>query len=241
MQLIDHGLAALLIAGLPLYAAVTYRRLLREIALGQPRARLLEYRLTIAVQWSLVAVALAAWFVGGRTAAELGLALPIAPRSLLGLGVTAAGLGFLGVQWRAMQRLTPEREASLRAQLAPVADLLPRTAEEAAGFRQLAVTAGICEEILYRGFLIWYLASAVGSWPAAVIAGVLFGAAHFYQGAGGVLKTGGVGILTGVLYVATGSLLWPMVLHAGVDLQGGAIARRLLAAAPATAPVPPQP
>lgn len=105
----------------------------------------------------------------------------------------------------------------------------------AALFRRLSLTAGICEEIVYRGYLIWYLAAFVGAWPAAVLAGFAFGAVHIYQGPAGVVRTGIVGLGAGVLYVGTGSLLWPMILHAAIDLQGGALAQRALAPAPGAA------
>jgi len=42
------------------------------------------------------------------------------------------------------------------------------------------------------------------------------------------VKTGVTGLIMGALFVATGSLLWPMILHAAVDLQGGAAAKLLL-------------
>lgn len=224
----DHALALLLAVGMPIYAARTYRHLLREVREGGTAARITQYRHTIALQWTLLAGTLLLWELQGRALADLGLALPLDGRSVLGAAVVAAGLAVLLVQWRGIRRLTPAREASLRAQMAPVADLLPRTERDGAVFRRLAVTAGICEEVLYRGFLIWYVAWAAGPWGAVAITALVFGCAHLYQGAAGALKTGAVGAVTGVLYVVTGSLLWPAVLHAAVDLQGGAAARRIL-------------
>jgi hypothetical protein len=46
-----------------------------------------------------------------------------------------------------------------------------------------------------------------------------------------VLKTGVAGLVVGVLYVLSGSLLWRMIAHTAVDLRGGAIGYRLLATA----------
>ena len=65
-------------------------------------------------------------------------------------------------------------------------DLLPRTGEERGWFAAVAVTAGCCEELLYRGVLIAFGTGVLGLgvWPAAAIAVVVFGAAHLYQGAG---------------------------------------------------------
>ncbi len=50
-----------------------------------------------------------------------------------------------------------------------------------------------------------------------------FGLGHLYQGAAGVVKTGVSGLLAGLLYLLTGSLWIPMLLHAAVDLHAGAL------------------
>jgi hypothetical protein len=74
----------------------------------------------------------------------------------------------------------------------------------------------------------------VGVWPAVFIAGAVFGVAHFYQGVRGMIKAGVLGIAMAALFVGSGSLLWPMVLHVVMDLQAGAVGRRVLTAAPAS-------
>ena len=73
-----------------------------------------------------------------------------------------------------------------------------------------------------------YLAHWMPVWPAAVVGAVAFGLAHWYQGTAGVLKTGATGLIMGLLYVASGSILWPAIVHAAVDLQGGAAGRKVL-------------
>ena len=85
------------------------------------------------------------------------------------------------------------------------------------------MTVGFCEELWYRGFLIAYLAQWIGWWQAAVASSVLFGIGHAYQGRAGVVKTTGVGLVMAALYAYSGSL-WPSILlHAALDVQGGAI------------------
>ena len=58
------------------------------------------------------------------------------------------------------------------------------------------MTAGVCEELVYRGFMIAYFSAALGVsfWVAAVLSSVAFGIAHFYQGPAGILRTGLVGM-----------------------------------------------
>jgi len=76
----------------------------------------------------------------------------------------------------------------------------------------------------------------VGAWPAVFLGALIFGVGHLYQGPAGVMKTGATGLLMGILYVGTGSLLFPMILHAAVDLHGGAMARRVLGSVPSAQP-----
>jgi membrane protease YdiL (CAAX protease family) len=89
-------------------------------------------------------------------------------------------------------------------------------------FALLAVTAGVCEELLFRGFGIAYLRWLwPGSPRVAVIAitAVAFGLVHLYQGPRGVVLTGLVGAYLAWLVLSTGSLLPAMVIHALLDLR----------------------
>ena len=225
---LDHFIAALLVVGAPLYGARAWRAFARAVAAGETGARLREYRWTIALEWGLVLLVMIAWGVAHRPLGALGLQLP-ADRSLLwGAGLTVLALGVLWLQWRAVQGKSADELAPLRAQMEPMAALLPRTPDERRRFRWVALTAGTAEEILYRGYLIWYFGALLGFWPGVVAAVVAFAAGHAYQGAGGVLKTGVVGAMLAGLYLLGGSLLWPMLVHVAIDLQGGAFGFRLL-------------
>ena len=234
----DHVVFVLLVAVLPFVAARNYRRLVRRVAAGVPDARVREYRRTTVIQWTVMLAILAAWLLVGRTLEVLGFAVPGGLRLAVGAGVTVLGLAFLSWQWRVASGMDEQTRVKLRKQMESVAPLIPRSTEEAAWFRILSLTAGTCEEIVYRGYLVWYLAASLGPWPAALVAGALFGVLHLYQGPAGIVRTGAIGIAMAVLYVGTGSLLWPMILHGAIDLNGGAVGRRVLRNEPRGQPVP---
>jgi membrane protease YdiL (CAAX protease family) len=231
----DHVLVAVLVVLVPLWGSREYRRFVAAVEAGVTDARLREYRATIALEWGLVLVVLGVWGLHGRGLTALP---PDLSRALLGLALTLAALAVLGLQWRAVRRLTPEGRDDLRRQVQPVQHLVPRTADESTWFRRLALTAGICEEVLYRGYLLWYLTPLLGAWPAVFVGALVFGLGHAYQGAAGVFKTSVVGALAGALYVGSGTLLWPIVLHAAIDLQAGAVARSLFGGGPDGTPAP---
>lgn len=233
---IDHLLAFVLVVVAPLLAHHDHRKFVRRVRDGIPGARLREYRTTLVAQWSVTAVLAGWWALTDRSWATLGITLPGGFRLLLGAGTATVVVVFFGLQWRTVVRLDAGQRESLGARLGSVGDLLPRTPPETRWFNALALTAAICEEAAYRGFLIWYFARITGAWPAAVLVSVVFGIGHFYQGRAAILKSGLVGAFLGALYLLSGSLLWPTVIHAVFDLQGGAIGRILVSAPKAGAP-----
>lgn len=225
---VDHLLAVVVVVAIPLLGRWNYRRFRELIATGGPDARYRQYGKEIRRQWVIAAGFVAIWLGLGRSLAGLGLTLPLGTGGLWGAGTTVLVVAFLLRQWRTVGRMTPEELAPYAGQVDAFRDLLPHTDREAARFRGLAVTAGVCEEIVFRGYLIAYLAAYLPVWPAAVLGGVAFGVAHAYQGVPGMIKTGATGVFTGVLYVGTGSLVWSMLIHAAIDLHGGGVGRRLL-------------
>ena len=100
--------------------------------------------------------------------------------------------------------------------------MMPRTARGRWWWGGLALSAGVTEEIVYRGLAILALAIVfpqASSTAIVITAAALFGIAHLYQGWVGVLMTGAVGFVLGNLYLSTSSLVIPMVLHVLVDLR----------------------
>src|SRR5438874_238999 len=90
-------------------------------------------------------------------------------------------------------------------------------AEKMAG--GVSITAGVCEEALYRGFVGFYLAQWMPLWAAALLGTLPFAAAHAYQGRRGVVRSGLLSLILWATYLATGSILPAMVLHAAIDVR----------------------
>jgi membrane protease YdiL (CAAX protease family) len=111
--------------------------------------------------------------------------------------------------------------------------LLPRTPGERRLFTLVGLTAGICEEWLYRAFFLAVVAALAGGppeWVLVAVAAVAFGLAHAYQGVGGIVLTGVLGGVLAALYLSTGSLLLPVLLHAVIDLRFLLVPTRVLPA-----------
>ena len=100
--------------------------------------------------------------------------------------------------------------------------LIPRTKKEKQLFFGVSLTAGICEELVFRGFLFFIFQSIFPNLSIIVIliiASVIFGIFHSYQGFSGVIKTTLIGVLFGCLYVVTGSIIPGIILHFIVDFS----------------------
>lgn len=98
--------------------------------------------------------------------------------------------------------------------------LLPRTTKERVLAAGMAVTGGVFAELLYRGLFIVLVASMdVPLWIAAVLSVVLFSLAHLYQGWWGLVSAGFSGTLFTILYLGTGSLVVPILVHVALNLR----------------------
>ncbi len=116
---------------------------------------------------------------------------------------------------------SPQRAGELARALEKARAFLPQSARERKGWAFLAITSGICEEVMFRGFLIDYLHRQPWHLPAgmaAVLACVLFGLGHLYQGVGQALKAILAGALFVLLFFCSGSLLLPIAVHVFDDL-----------------------
>ncbi len=140
-------------------------------------------------------------------------------------GVLAIFIGFtlLPVALVIWKRVTKKpRKWSSADALKPFSYFFPATWPERRWFAFLCITAGICEETLFRGFLLHYLHVSPFSLNltiAIVVSAAIFGLQHLYQGASGVASTTLSGVIFALLFLLTGNLLLPMVVHAVCDLR----------------------
>ena len=223
----DHILAVILFVLLPIYGLWEYRRLKAQVKAGERGARIRMYLQTMAVEWALSLAVLGLWVLSGRSMAGLGLGFETGTGFWIGGILTLAACGFLAMQSAAVRRKREDLQA-LNEQLGPLRPMIPRDGRESRLFSALSITAGVCEEFLYRGYLIWYLSAHFDLWLAVVVSSLAFGLGHMYQGGRGIAKTGVVGLAFAGLYLLTGSLWASMLLHAVVDLNSGYLGKRAI-------------
>jgi membrane protease YdiL (CAAX protease family) len=225
-ELISYLHAALvifLVVGLPLWDR-RETRLLRE----QPSAthRIRSYQKTIGWLWlaSLLLLATVPADTLFRPALSLEFLSTVREHrvfwpAMLGMLIALmAGLVLPVI----MARRNPTAAQQAISQYARIWFFMPYSATERWWFAGACLSAGICEEIIYRGFLIPFLATgpvALGPWGAILIAAIVFGLAHGYQGWTGMVATGVIALLMTTLFIASGHLWLPMLVHALMDIR----------------------
>lgn len=225
----DHIIVAAFTLGLGINAWFKIQSFLRRVAAGEPDVRAKEYRNTILVQWAITSVALLGWILlAKRPLNRLGLWLGVDLQFWIGVILTGLLICIMLLQVRAVRR-SEAFQQTVREQLRAFRPMMPQTPREFYFFVGVSVTAGICEEILYRGYLLFYLEHWLPLWLASSVAVVAFGLAHSYQyqvtkGPSGLIKTTIFGGIAMFLYLLTESLWCPILLHVVVDFQSGYLA-----------------
>jgi hypothetical protein len=197
-------------------------RLLEQRIKSNPRARLEFYRSAILGQWALVPAAVLASWTNGAALAELGIVLPTITAGRFTLVLVVAAIVMTQSPLVPFVRKRMLRSKSAQRAIYPLRSLLPRSEDEKRSWVGVAMTAGICEEILFRGFMIHYFQSYFHTniFAALVLSSLIFGMSHFYQGAANMIRVGFVGLLFGLVFIVTDSLFFPIMLHILLDLGG---------------------
>jgi membrane protease YdiL (CAAX protease family) len=220
---------AFLTVVIPWRGRVRLRHLLSLDSVGT-KEKITLYATTIAFQW-LIAT-LVAWraLVRGLTLAELGLHRMGASVPIM-LPATFGALLLGTLHWLNLRRIARIEGAAPQKMRALAKRILPRSTMELLPFIALAITAGICEEFLYRGFAMAALLRAgLPGWLVVLLTSLLFGLAHTYQGQAGVIGTSLMGLMFGGFRLLYGSLIPVAVWHAVVDLIAGIAGRKYLLA-----------
>ena len=223
----DHLLFALLLVLPWIEWKWSWPRYLSRLAADPQNARRGHYRRLLLGEWVPTIALLILWTVLRRPWSDLHLAGDTPLRLGLGSAYVMVLIALLVFQRQALLRRA-DRRARIRKALAYGEALLPHTRVERRVFWAVSATAGMCEEIFFRGFLTWYFLAWMGPMLAVILSSLLFGLGHVYLGIAQVPKTAMIGLILAIVVSLTGSL-WPaMLLHAAVDWNSGELGFRLL-------------
>lgn len=100
--------------------------------------------------------------------------------------------------------------------------LAPRGAAEMLLWIALCLTAGFCEELVFRGYFLRQFSSPIHRvWLGLLLSSLLFGLSHGYEGVAGMIVIVVYGALFCALALARDSLRPGMIAHAWHDIFAG--------------------
>jgi membrane protease YdiL (CAAX protease family) len=216
------AMIAVLLVAVPIVAA--WRTRLDEPGRAdERRIKHARYARSLVVIWAITALALYALRLYGMGIADVGVRAPQATWEY-GLGLVVPLIfGFANAG-----RVVVIPSDYLRR----VRRVIPLDASDWVWFVPVALTAGICEEFLYRGYALTQIAALTGSIEAGMfLSSVAFGLAHMYQGRIGVVGTMLTGALYAVVFQLTGSVVPCMIGHISQDIIAGILYSRRIRAA----------
>jgi|SRR5664279_2984229 len=171
-----HTVALLCVQGALVARAITHANQMREAA---NISHVGMYVRTIMVEWLLFAfVILGVWLAGSPLTTVLGQRWRSGRDVLRDIGI---GVAFIIVQQFLLSGLSahlhgPDTDRAVQF-------LLPHGRVEMGLWIALSLSAGICEETLFRGYLQRQFTALTRNVPAGILfSAVLFGLAHGYQG-----------------------------------------------------------
>lgn len=149
----------------------------------------------------------------GERLADIGLKRPQSWLRTIGIGVLVAAIFFVLIYL--------SEKAGFHRDLSLFNSLQGNPTLTLTVVCYVLVGAGFYEEFMYRGFLMQTLAMFFGGsraawWVALVIQALLFGASHAYQNPLGMVITGILGFLLGLLVILTGRNLWAAIIAHGL-------------------------
>ncbi len=213
MTIID-GLIFIFLFTMPIYCYLTYQSEIDAIKSGK-KSLLVSYWQTFLLLWPPALLALYSdHFVPpiiGQLSATWHWQLLIFTTllSVLGYGIYQI-------------RTSKQTQELVLTQMKDVAWIMPKTTMQFYSYLfAVCMTAGVAEEIIYRGYLLPLLEQYVGSYLAVAISSVAFGLAHLYQNAIGVIKTAITGLIFCLLVIIFDSLLLAIACHFIIDAYSG--------------------
>jgi uncharacterized protein len=220
MTAFDWCYTTLIAAALLADHFLSWPAFLRRSRINPPSARLWLWWVWMAMLWALTLTGVALWVADGREWRALGMTMPEGWR-LWGSLILLAAFALFQTHTAVKIARIAGPKPKLRAMYGEFAIMLPHTPAELGWFVAVSLTAGFCEEFIFRGYLIWAFAPLLGWWGAAAVSLAVFAAAHAYQGKGGAVQSAALGAVITLLVALTGSLLPAIALHALIDASAG--------------------
>ncbi|MEP5614311.1 MAG: type II CAAX endopeptidase family protein [Cyclobacteriaceae bacterium] len=197
----------------PLYAVLTSKKTIKKLE-DNPDALTEVYKGTILALVAITLVVAVAMKTDQIPLEVVGLAFIRNPIWILALfTISAIALFFIS-----KIRIPDNKMESARQSLQGVRHILPKNQREYRWMVATAFVAGVFEEVVFRGFLVWIVGLHLPIAVAIVGVNIMFSVAHATTKLNNAIKAFGLGLFFSATYYFTGSLWLAMLTHIIVDL-----------------------
>lgn len=167
-------------------------------------------------------IVLTLWNVTFRPFDILGIAYPILDDVVYMLCGATVGIYAIDTTYNYINSKKVKEESK------DLSMIMPTSWNDYKHFLFLAIAAGVCEEIVFRGFLVNYILKAFENqaynyYLALLVPAIIFSISHIYQGIFAVIKIFSLSLLFGAIFLYSKSLLLVIIIHVLVDLISGAV------------------
>ncbi len=206
--------------GYPIYIYLTTAKEKQMVA-SDPTKRINVYRSTMFFLWAPTLILLPLIFGSELSMADIGLKWQWNMANQIAIVAVILLSAYLVVSLKQLNNDNEAKKTTLE-QLEYVQWLMPSNVKELRYFTLgVSVAAGVCEELLFRGYMLHVLGGQMPMWGAVIVSSLAFGAGHIYQGPAHVLRTALIGAVMAGIYLVTDSIIIPIVLHILVDVYSG--------------------
>ena len=228
---LDIALLCWICLGWPIYSFYAVRAYPVERLREMPNARMNAYTFSMIQLWTICLAILAIWSWADRDFKELGFQHALNGVTGIVWGLVVIGIALTFRQYHRVKTHPPTRD-KLARELDAIGDytkfLMPESQAEYGRAMMVALTAGITEEIIFRGYLIWALSLWIHPWAAGLASVTLFVILHLYQNKTGLIQVALFAAITTGLFLACGSLYPVIALHIMVDVINLSLGRHVL-------------
>jgi uncharacterized protein len=167
-------------------------------------------------------IVLTLWNVTFRSFEVLGITYPIIDSMVIGLCISIIVIYVSDTAYNFFQHIKAINNDSKELE-----SIMPTSWNDYGHFIFMAFAAGICEEIVYRGFMINYVMHMLPTNEyrfliALIMPALIFAVSHVYQGWFSVLKIFAVSLLFSAIFLFSKSLVLVCIIHVLIDLVSGA-------------------
>lgn len=212
--------AALIGVIYPIYCLVHYNKISDRIK-RDSRFRLMDYKQLMIIFWSLTILVIINHFLTNTPP------LDFYPNfTTVGIVLSILVVVFSIMQYKGAH-ITSEALDATKNTLKEGYFYLPKTKQEFNWFVILSISAGICEEIIFRLFLFEFLNENMGLLTAFLLTNIVFAITHFGTGMQNMISAFFLGLVFSAVYYFSENIWIAVLLHIAIDVNGGILGYRV--------------